>query len=110
LNDDKQQKPSPRSGPGNLEVLVIALMIAAIAVFGYDRYIAQKIYTLDLKSYLRTQKALLVAGEINEEEWKASFDVLEQSLNNAAANPAHIILLKDVVLKNGDEINIEQYR
>ena len=110
MNEDKQQKPSFRSGPGYLEVMIIALMVAAAAVLGYDRYIAQKIYALDLKGYLRTQKALLVAGEISEEEWKASLDTLEQSLNNAAANPAHIILLKDVVLRNGDEINIEQYR
>ena len=106
MNEDKQQKLSIRSGPGYLEVMIIALMVAAAAVLGYDRYIAQKIYALDLKGYLRTQKALLVAGEISEEEWKASFDVLEQSLNNAAANPAHIILLKDVVLRNGNEINI----
>ncbi|MGB3209302.1 MAG: hypothetical protein WBB19_01210 [Desulforhopalus sp.] len=107
MNKDKQQKPGPRSSPGDLEVMVIALMIAAITVFGYDKYFAQKIYALDLKGYLRTQKALLVAGEISEEEWRASLDKLEQSLNNAAAHPTHVILLKDVVLRNGNEINIK---
>jgi hypothetical protein len=107
LNEGKQLKPSIRSGPGYLEVMAIALMIAAATVFGYDRYIAQKIYVLDLKGYLRTQKALLVAGEISKEEWKASLDALEQSLHNAAADPTHVILLKDVVLRNGNEINIK---
>jgi hypothetical protein len=107
LNEDKQQKPNSRSGPGYLEVMTIALMIAAVAVFCYDKYFAQKIYALDLKGYLRTQKALLVAGEISEEEWKASLDTLEQTLNSAAAHPTHVILLKDVVLRNGNEIKIE---
>ncbi|TKB11280.1 hypothetical protein [Desulforhopalus sp. IMCC35007] len=107
MNEDKQQKTNPRSGPGFLEVMVIAIMIAAVTVFGYDKYFAQKIYALDLKGYLRTQKALLVAGEISEEEWKASLDALEHTLNNAAADPTHVILLKDVVLRNGDEINIK---
>jgi len=107
LNEDKPQKTNSRSAPGYLETVAIALMIAVVTVFGYDRYIAQKIYVLDLKGYLRSQKALLVAGEISEEEWKAGFDKLGQSLNKAAADPNHLILLKDVVLRNGNEINIE---
>lgn len=107
MNEDKHQKPRSRSAPGYLEVIVISLLMAALAVFGYDNYIAQKIYALDLKGYLRTQKALLVAGEITEEEWKASLDKLEQSLDDAAAYSTHIILLKDVVLRNGDEIIIK---
>ena len=106
MNEDKQQKPKPRSGPGYLEVIVIALMMAAAAIFGYDNYLAQKIYVLDLQGYLRTQKALLAAGEISTEEWQASLNRLEEALNNAAADPTHLILLKEVVLRNGDEINI----
>lgn len=108
--EDKQHKPSPRSGPGYLEVLVIALMMAATAVFGYDKYIAQKVYVVDLKGYLRSQKALLVAGEISEAEWKTSLDRIEQALNNAAADSTRVILLKDVVLRNGDEIKIGEHR
>jgi hypothetical protein len=107
LNEDKQPKPTSRSGPGYLETVAIALMISAVTVFGYERYFAQKIYVLDLKGYLRNQKALLVAGEISEKEWQASLDSLEQDLDSAASNPAHIILLKDVVLRNGDEIKIK---
>ena len=110
MSEAKQQKPTSRSGPGYLEAVAIALMIAAVTVFGYDRYFAQKIYVLDLRDYFKNQKALLVAGEISEKEWQASLDTLEQALDSAAANPAHIILLKDVVLRNGDEIKIKQHR
>ncbi|MGB3224815.1 MAG: hypothetical protein WBB23_18570 [Desulforhopalus sp.] len=107
MNEEKQLKPKSLSGPGYLEVICIALMVAAVAVFGYDSYMAQKIYVLDLKGYIRTQKALLVAGEIGAEEWKASLDNMEQTLNNAAADPSKVILLKEVVLRNGNEINIK---
>ena len=108
--EDKQQKPNLRFGPGYLEVVLIALMIAVATVFAYDNYLAQKIYVLDLKGYLRTQKALLVAGEISEEEWQASLDALEHALNKAAAYPSHVVLLKDMVLRNGREINIKESR
>ncbi len=105
--EDKQQ-PNPRFGPGYLEVVLIALMIAALTIFGYDNYLAQKISVLDLKGYLRTQKALLVAGEISEEEWQASVNKLEHALNKAAADPTQVVLLKEVVLRNGKEIDIRE--
>jgi len=88
-------------------VIAISLIAVALAVAGYDRLYAQKIRVLDLKGYLRTQKALLVAGEITEDQWKANLDRLEQVLNREAAGPNHVILLKEVVLKNGDEIPVE---
>jgi hypothetical protein len=60
---------------------------------------------LDLKGYLRTQKALLSAGEISEEQWKAGLDRVEEVLNNEAAN--HVVVLKEVVLRNGEEIKLQ---
>jgi len=88
-------------------VIAISLIAAALAVAGYDRLYAQKIKILDLKGYLRTQKALLVAGEITEDQWKENLDRVEQVLNREAVKPNHVILLKEVVLKNGDEIPVE---
>lgn len=97
------------SGPGYLEVIIIAIMMAAFVVMGYDRFFAHKIQVLDLKRYLRTQKALLAAGEITQQQWKVKLDNLEQVLDAAAAgNKNHVIVLKDVVLRNGDEINIKE--
>jgi len=103
----EQNSPKQKRGPGYLEVIAISLIAAALAVAGYDKMYAQKIKVLDLKGYLRTQKALLVAGEINEDQWKASLDRLEQVLNREASDPNKVILLKEVVLKNGDEIRVE---
>jgi hypothetical protein len=103
---EQPEKPAT-SGPGYLEVIVIALLVAVIALVGYDRLFAQKIKVLDLKGYLRTQKALLAAGEITTEQWKGKLDTVEQILNDEAARHRnHVIVLKDVVLRNGDEIRI----
>lgn len=97
------------SSPGYLEIIAIALITAVITatvITGiYDRRFSQKIKVVDLKGYLKTQKALLLAGERTEEQWKASLDVLEKSLKNEPAN--HVIILKEVVLRNADEISIK---
>jgi len=103
--ETKETKKTAR--PGYLEVILIALIVAAAAVAGYDRFFAQKIKVIDLKGYIRTQKALLAAGEINKDQLRTNLDKVDQALNRAAADPHHIILLKDVVLKNGDEISIK---
>ena len=103
----KQNSTGQKRGPGYLEMIAISLIAAALAVAGYDRLYAQKIKVLDLKGYLRTQKALLVAEEITENQWKENLDRLEQVLNREAVKPNHVILLKEVVLKNGDEIPVE---
>lgn len=103
-----QSEKTADAGPGYLEVIVIALIMAAVALLGYDRMFAQKIKVLDLKGYLRTQKALLAAGEITEPQWTARLDTVEQVLNDAAAShPNHVIILKDVALRNGKEISIK---
>jgi len=87
-----------------LEVAIIALVMSAAVAFGYDHLYAQKIRVLDLKAYLRTQKALLTSGEISEEQWRAGLDKVEELLNSEPAN--HVVVLKDVVLRNGDEIDL----
>jgi len=98
-----------QTGPGYLEVIIIAIMIAAVAVMGYDRIFAHKVKVLDLKRYLRTQRALLAAGEITQQQWKIGLDNLELILDDAAAgNKNHVIILKEVVLRNGAEINVKE--
>ncbi|HIP38138.1 MAG TPA: hypothetical protein EYG88_01900 [Desulfocapsa sulfexigens] len=97
------------SGPGYLEVICIALIVAAGAITGYDKFLSQKIKVVDLKGYVRTQKALLNAGEINGKQLIENLDAVEQVLDNeAAGNPNQIIILKDVVLRNGEEIRIKE--
>ena len=87
--------------PGYLEVLLIALVVAGITLFAYDRWFAPRVVAFDLKGYLRTQKALLANGEITEAQWQQGLDRLEQVFREQPPN--RTILLKEVVLKNGRE-------
>ena len=87
--------------PGYLEVLLIALVIAGITLFAYDRWFVPRVVAFDLKGYLRTQQALLASGEITEAQWQQGLDRLEQVVREQPPN--HTILLKEVVLKNGRE-------
>ena len=87
--------------PGHLEVLLIALVVAGVSLFAYDRWFAPRVVAFDLKGYLRTQQALLTSGEITVAQWQQGLERLEQVFREQPPN--HTILLKEVVLKNGRE-------
>ena len=109
MNKPSEPEKSAPQGPGYLEVIAIALLVAVVALVGYDRLFAQKIKVLDLKGYLRTQKALLTAGEITPKQWKEKLDTVELILDDEAVRHRnHVIVLKDVVLRNGDELRIKE--
>ena len=85
--------------PGYLEILLIALVVAGITLFTYDRWFTPRVVAFDLKGYLRAQQALLASGEITEAQWQQRLDRLEQVFREQPPN--RTILLKEVVLKNG---------
>ena len=87
--------------PGYLEVVLIALVVAGVSLFSYDRWFVPRVVAFDLKGYLRTQQALLASGEITEAQWQQGLNRLEQVFREQPPN--HTILLKEVVLKNGRE-------
>ena len=87
--------------PGYLEMVLIALVVAGVSLFSYDRWFVPRVVAFDLKGYLRTQQALLASGEITEAQWQQGLDRLEQVFR--AQPPNRTILLKEVVLKNGRE-------
>lgn len=101
VQHDAGRKPAT---PGYLEVILIVLIVTAGTLFGYDHYFAPKVKVFDMKGYLREQKAMLTAGEITEEQWKQGLDVLEKVLREQPER--HLIILKDVVLKNGSDPEI----
>ena len=108
MSSEKMDSPQRTNCPGYIETIAIVLLLLLLAFFGYDRMFAQKIVVVDLAGYLRTQKALLAAKEISEQQWKDSLDRVEEMLNDQAKNnPNHVVILKEVVLKNGREINIQ---
>jgi hypothetical protein len=95
---------NPKTTPGYLETIIITSLIVLGAIWGYDQFLAQKVLTFDLKGYLREQTALIKAGEMTEEQFKVNLDRVE-ALLNAEAKRGRVILLKDVVIRNGNEIS-----
>ena len=87
--------------PDYLEVVLIALVVAGINLFAYDRWFVPRVVAFDLKGYLRAQQALLTSGEITEAQGQQGLDRLEQVFREQPSN--RTILLKEVVLKNGRE-------
>ena len=87
--------------PGYLEMVLIALVVAGVSLFAYDRWFVDRVVAFDLKGYLRAQQALLTSGEITEAQWQQGLDRLEQVFREQPPN--RMILLKEVVLKNGRE-------
>ena len=104
--EKENRKRSMATGPGYFEVMILALLMSCLALYGYDQYFAQKIKVVDLKGYLRTQSALLATGDVTREQWQAGLDGGEQTLNREAADGNTIIVLKEVVLRNGKEIQL----
>ena len=49
---------------------------------------------------------MLATGDVTREQWQAGLDGVEQTLNREAADGNTIIVLKEVVLRNGKEIQL----
>jgi len=87
--------------------LLYAVLLSIVAMIGilvvYDNYYAQKIVALDVKGYIAEQRDLFLAGKINEDQLKKSFDRLEQVKERVPKN--RVIILGDVLVrKNVEEI------
>lgn len=105
MSDDRQIPQNSRLAPGYIEVIVIALLIVGSAFWGYDRYFAQKIKIVDMSGYFRQQKALMAAGELTEADFMANLSKMDALISrDADLHQNQIYILKEVVLKNGNEL------
>lgn len=108
MSESKDTVHDTKLSPGYLEVVVICLIIVGAAFWSYDRFFAQKIKIVDMSGYFRQQKALMAAGELTETEFKANLNRLDARISqDAEAHENQIYLLKEVVLKNGDELSLK---
>lgn len=103
---EKPIVPAGKSGlsllAAGLIALTVSLVTAMTVVAVYDYRYAQKIVTLDLAGYVRAQRDKMVSGEISDEELRKNLDAMERALMAEPAN--HVVLLKEVVLRNAGEI------
>lgn len=107
MSENKHPPPNNRLVPGYLEVILISLIIVASAFWGYDRFFAQKIRIVDMSGYFKQQKALMAAGELTEEDFRANLKKLDSYISqDAELHKNQVYILKEVVLKNGEELPI----
>ncbi len=109
MTDKKEEKI--KTAPGYLEILIISLISACIVVFAYNRYQAPKTMVVDLKGYIRTQKALLAAGDLDEKGFKKRMDDFDQQINRyVAEHPNELIIIKSVAVRASNErtVSIEK--
>ena len=108
---DSQSGPKTAGIPkkqkhGIIATVLIAVGVSLVTAMGvvafYDQRYAQKIVTMDLQGYIRSQRDKAVSGEISDEELRKNIDAMEATL--LAQPPNHIVLLKEVVLRNAKEI------
>lgn len=86
-----------------IKILLINALLTIGILAAYDRLCAQKIVALDVKGYIAEQRDLFLAGKINEDQLKKSFDRLEQVKERVPKN--RVIILGDVLVrKNVEEI------
>ncbi|MDA8160115.1 MAG: hypothetical protein M0T76_05260 [Desulfobacteraceae bacterium] len=106
MTDDTHTTTRQTASRGLLLTASVALLVSLLTATGvvaiYDRRYAQKIVTMDLKGYIQAQRDKAVNGTASDEELRRGLDAMEAALFAEPAN--HIVLMKDVVLRNAREI------
>jgi len=104
-NKPDKEAITPKHGSW-LPYICIALLVSVVTSVGvvtfYDQRYAQKIVTMDLKGYIRAQRDKVISGELTDDQLRQRIDAMEAALLNAPDN--HTVLLKEVVLRNAQEI------
>ncbi len=86
-------------------LLIMNTVVTAVSVYIYDRYFAQKVVVIDIRSYMMDRKNLFLTGKISEKQFTESVDNIENTLQKT--NKRTVVLLGDAVVRNAEKIHIE---
>ncbi len=99
-------KESPKQQPGFVPIVALCLAVsfgASLAtIAGYDRWYAQKVVAVDIKGYIAQQRDNYLAGKLNDDELKRSFDRLETVITAIPKN--RVIIMGDAVVRNAETV------
>lgn len=99
-------KEYPKRQPSTLTLIGICLVVslgaslATIAV--YDRWYAQKVVAVDIKGYIAQQRDNYLAGKLNDDDLRKSFDRLEAVITSIPKN--RVIIMGDAVVRNAETV------
>jgi len=102
-NVSEKETPSKKLTVGYLDVGVIALIVAFLAVTAYDKFFASKVVVVDLTGFVKEQTELLSQGKIGKEEITARLAQFQEFVKRQPQNLT--VITKDIVLANGREIS-----
>lgn len=99
-------KEHPKRQPGLIPVIALCLGVSfgtsLVTIFGYDRLYAQKVVAVDIKGYIAQQRDSYLAGKLNDDELKRSFDRLESVITAIPKN--RVVIMGDAVVRNAETV------
>lgn len=82
--------------------LVISVFASLTTIAGYDHWYAQKVVAVDIKGYIAQQRDNYLAGKLNDDELRKSFDRLEEVITSIPKN--RVIIMGDAVVRNAETV------
>lgn len=82
--------------------VVVSVFASLVTVAGYDRWYAQKVVAVDIKGYIAQQRDNYLAGKLNDDELRKSFDRLEAVITAIPKN--RVIIMGDAVVRNAETV------
>ena len=82
--------------------LAVSLGASLATIAGYDRWYAQKVVAVDIKGYIAQQRDNYLAGKLNDDELRKSFDRLEAVITAIPKN--RVIIMGDAVVRNAETV------
>ncbi len=100
----RPEQPQQRLTLLPLVAFCVAISLAAsmTTLYIYDLWYAQKIVAVDLKGYIAQQRDNYLAGKLNDDELKRSFDHLERIITTIPRN--RVVIMGDAVVRNAETI------
>lgn len=99
-------KEQPKRQPGALTLigacLVVSLGASLATIAAYDHWYAQKVVAVDIKGYIAQQRDNYLAGKLNDDELRKSFDRLEAVITAIPKN--RVIIMGDAVVRNAETV------
>lgn len=81
---------------------IVSASVSLATVVGYDRWYAQKVVAVDIKGYIAQQRDSYLAGKLNDDELKRSFDRLETVITAIPKN--RVVIMGDAVVRNAETV------
>ena len=82
--------------------VAISLVASVSTIAGYDRWYAQKVVAVDIKGYIAQQQDSYLAGKMDDNELKKSFDRLEAVITAIPRN--RVVIMGDAVVRNAETV------